>query len=465
MKTRHWTLMAMATLLTACGGGGGGGGTAAPAPSDVGVTVTSGKAIAGKHVTFQAVLTNTGPNAANQVSMSSTLTAGYQADSITCTASGGATCPATTGATLTIATLPVNGSLSFAIAVPLAAGSTGNVSATVTTSTAGDTSATNDSATSSATVAAADSRSGTYQLYSTNGQNYALAIDFDDLTYTVDGNGFTKSATLLASADGSTFQFTDTQAAQGSTLAAGTSFTSNAQLRTATDLVIGGFDFGGGVMPFIAARKFVTDLSQLSGDYDNFQINYSTSGAGDSRIYTSGFSGATMNNCQDNIIYTIENCPSSSVWSYALTIQGADITGVDSVHNDTTELRVVISGQTRFILRASTALNGTGKRFRLGLPNTAGLAGGSFHGVTTLGALESAVVANDVDTVTLTSPTQQASTETIVLNNIQPGPTGIFGGQRSADNAPFFVMQAGPILARVGARTPNVTGFMSIGTP
>jgi len=68
--------------------------------------------------------------------------------------------------------------------------------------------------------------------------------------------------------------------------ASGTVYTvaGNARFRTATDLVVGGFDFGAGVKPFVAGRRFVTSAAELTHTMNVFGLNFPVGGAADSRI-------------------------------------------------------------------------------------------------------------------------------------------------------------------------------------
>jgi uncharacterized repeat protein (TIGR01451 family) len=68
----------------------------------------------GSTVTYSLTLSNAGPDAARNVQLENTLSSGQSMTAMTCTASGGATCP-TTGATMTIPTLPGGGSLTFSV--------------------------------------------------------------------------------------------------------------------------------------------------------------------------------------------------------------------------------------------------------------------------------------------------------------------------------------------------------------
>lgn len=106
------SLMTIAT--TGCGGGGGG---SVAATADVQVT---GKALAQRVVLggvarYAMVVTNAGPDGAQDVAITASVDGGQTLSSVTCTASGGAVCPPTLGASMTVAALPKGGSLSFTL--------------------------------------------------------------------------------------------------------------------------------------------------------------------------------------------------------------------------------------------------------------------------------------------------------------------------------------------------------------
>lgn len=121
--------------LAACGGGGdggGGGGTPPPpatAADRVTVTVTALQPTVGSGGTADIVVTVANPSTEAATNVHTTLGLGsgiVSGGSIICTASGGAVCPANPS-TLTVASLPAQGSLSFQVPALIAPGSRGAI--------------------------------------------------------------------------------------------------------------------------------------------------------------------------------------------------------------------------------------------------------------------------------------------------------------------------------------------------
>ena len=154
----QWRMMAAAAavcLLAACGGGGsdaqepGGSPPASPpAPSASAPTtssanlsiVASGPSLAvagGGSATFEVIVANAGPDAAGNVSASTVLGSGLTQGSMSCVATGGAVCPASPGS-MSVTSLPANGSLHFQLTVLVAEGATGAISSAVSVSADND---------------------------------------------------------------------------------------------------------------------------------------------------------------------------------------------------------------------------------------------------------------------------------------------------------------------------------------
>jgi hypothetical protein len=291
-----------------------------------------------------------------------------------------------------------------------------------------------------------DGRNGTYQVYATNAQVYALTVNFDARTYTMTGNGLNASGSFSADVSGTTF-----------------TIGGNARFRSATDLIVGGFDFGAGVKSFVAARNFVTSASELTHTMNVLGLNHTGVTPTDSRIYQSRFTGGTMQACLDNIIYTVANCPAASVHTYAMSFNGDLITGTDAAHSETITFRVARSGSLLIYLRAGTSSGGS-PGFRIGLPEAAGLPGGTFVGASTLGAWGSAALTNTSYNVTATLASGASATDSATLGGLgASGPTGIRAGNRASDGAGVFVMQGSPLAVLVGARGGPAAGYMEIG--
>jgi uncharacterized repeat protein (TIGR01451 family) len=106
----------------------------------------------GSSVNYSLTISNSGPDAARDVELENTLSSGQSMTAITCTASGGATCPAATGATMTIPSLPSGGSLTFSVTSQLSMQAIVSVSDTLRITSRGDANVGNNVTTASATT-------------------------------------------------------------------------------------------------------------------------------------------------------------------------------------------------------------------------------------------------------------------------------------------------------------------------
>jgi uncharacterized repeat protein (TIGR01451 family) len=102
---------------------------------------------AGSSASYTMTVLNAGPSDAQNVSIQNTLGASQVSGTMSCLASGGAVCPATIGANMTVPRLPAHGSLVFTLPVQVAPGTSGSVSNAMTVSSAGDAVPTNNTAT------------------------------------------------------------------------------------------------------------------------------------------------------------------------------------------------------------------------------------------------------------------------------------------------------------------------------
>lgn len=146
--------LGLALLLGGCGGGSGRSGT------DLAVTGTgpSSTINGGDQAIFQMTVVNQGDYTADNLTIrnvTSQITTASLA--ITCTASGGATCPSATSATMTVSSMPAGGKLVFQISGTSVLGASGNVSDTMSVSSeSSETDSTNNTATASSPVVSND---------------------------------------------------------------------------------------------------------------------------------------------------------------------------------------------------------------------------------------------------------------------------------------------------------------------
>lgn len=93
---------------------------------------------AGSVATYAVSVTNAGPDAAHDVLIANSLNAAQAIGAVSCTASGGATCPASLGASMAVPVLPAQGSLAFTVPATVPAGASGSLVDVVTVTSAGD---------------------------------------------------------------------------------------------------------------------------------------------------------------------------------------------------------------------------------------------------------------------------------------------------------------------------------------
>lgn len=156
MQFRMMLAAAAAAMLAACGGGDSGEttettppGTLPPAAtrSDVSaeVAVVAEPAVAGGMATYTVRIANAGPDVASDVPVQLQVDAAQRLKVVTCAATGGAVCPSTLGAAMSVSTLPSGGQVSFSIATTVSADAAGFIGLTITAQAANDPVGANDS--------------------------------------------------------------------------------------------------------------------------------------------------------------------------------------------------------------------------------------------------------------------------------------------------------------------------------
>ncbi len=120
--------------------------------SDVNIVGSSSATnlLSGSTVPYSFTLTNSGPDSTHELTLENTLSTGQMLVSMTCAASGGATCPAITGATMNVASMPNGGSLTFSLSAQVANDVVVSVNSQLSATLLGDGNITNNQATASA---------------------------------------------------------------------------------------------------------------------------------------------------------------------------------------------------------------------------------------------------------------------------------------------------------------------------
>lgn len=395
---------------------------------------------AGTNALFVARVANPGPGAATNLVITQTLTAGLT-PTITCTAAPGATCPTTLGPVTTVPSLPAGRWLTFTYQVPVPGTTRGDIVSTVQVQADVDADLTNNLAT--VTALAIDARNGTYKAYATDGQLYELTVDFDARQYTMSGNGHTVQKSFTEN-EGE-FSVGDV---------------ATARFRVAQDLLVGGHDFGRGVLPYVAARRFSTSVNELGGVYNvaarNVAIGAST------RPGTARVTGNVLQLCETDLpVVATQNC-GLSLRNYVISLSGDLFTGVETLTGETFSFRLARTGAAAVLLSAGPAFDGS-QQFRIGLRENAGLTWGVVRGATTTG--DWVTITLDANFVQY-SVTGTSTRDNALLRRISnAGPFGMVEGTRTSDGATIYVMQTSPLVVVTGAVGGPADGLLQIALP
>ena len=441
----------LVTTLAACGGGGG---SSDPAPSsNLSVRQTGPTAIvAGTSGTFEAVVTNSGPQAASGVSLSYTVDAGFGAPAFTCVAARGASCPATLGTSMTVATLPSGGSLAFTVTLPVPEAARGAFRVALNATGGNDPDLLDNVAALS--PIAQDPRSGDYAVYATDGARYTLSIDYVARSYRMTGTGVDKSGSFEVAADGT---------AQGT----GTS----RYFRSGPGFVVGGFDFDAGASrPFVAARAFVSAVSALAGEF-NIAGASTSNGSANSSIGATRITGSNYELCADPVITSVARCPTASIRPYTVTRSGEDFVATPAT-GEAFRFRVARVGDADMYLRAEQGTS-NGDVFRLGLqpvavtPATA--VGTTLYGMTSDSGWQTVVSrltggAAQRHSI-VAQPGAARAYSTLTVANVANGPDGLYLGSRASDSASVFTLEHPLMTFVVGARNGAMAGRVGFFVP
>ncbi|MBC7994657.1 MAG: hypothetical protein H7Z15_15615 [Rhizobacter sp.] len=149
MQVRALVSAGALCLLAACGGGDEGDAAPQQTPSGADVSITAAGPVtvmaSGSLTTIEVIVSNAGPATARNVAVAANLGAALTRTAVTCAASGGATCPASP-ASMSVPSLPVNGSLRYVVSAAIASGTRGAVASSITVSADNDSATTNNSA-------------------------------------------------------------------------------------------------------------------------------------------------------------------------------------------------------------------------------------------------------------------------------------------------------------------------------
>jgi uncharacterized repeat protein (TIGR01451 family) len=425
------------------------------ASADLGVSQTASATVAaGSPTTFTATVANPrGQGTATNLVIAWAYTVpstGITFAAPTCVATGGASCPDVLGPSMKVPNLLTGASLIFTFVANTNSTDRGVISNTVSVSADGDSNPNNNSSTTVSSVV--DSRNGTYSVVAADGKPYGLSIDFDAAHYTMSGNGQTGSLSFAPPVNGDYV------------------VSGNARFRLAQDLIVGGHDFGNGVLPFVAARSFVTSVAQIAGSYDLATRNVPVSGTPTTHAGTALVNGNTLSVCQSDTaqVALVRNCDSASLKTYSLTVSGSGFTGISGT-GEIFLFSVVNTGAAKLLLSAGLAPDAS-QQLRIGLVDSAG-------GLTYGPALRGPSTTGDWVTITLTNaspPTYasigSATPDSASLSAINNGgPFSMVTGTSTAFNASLYVMQASPLVVVIGSSgyggSTAASGLLQIALP
>jgi hypothetical protein len=309
-------------------------------------------------------------------------------------------------------------------------------------------------------------RNGQFHVYAANGSRKRLQLDFDTKSYAMmDSLGQATSGTFSEDAmEPGTYIF----ASDRITGAANT-----ARFRITADAVVGSFPFekpwsnpvSYQVMPFVAARAFVTDPAQLDGIYNRFGISRKSDGASDSQILQMQISGGgnLLQMCVDNVIYNVDACPTASKRVYNLTASPDSYwTATNNTDaNDWFGFRIArIGGQPVWLSGGPSNVTPDTHVFRIGLRDSANWPTARFIGAATEPSWGSQVLDTSASVRSFFSPDGVYETLNLPVTGIV-GPTGIRIVNGSGVQK-YFGMQNGTLAVTVGARNPNTQGYILI---
>lgn len=415
--------------------------TLVAAPADLQLAASLAASLPqGEPKTVVVVLSNRGPSTARAATLRYTPSETAVPLTLRCTAAGGASCPTDMAdpTLLALESLPVGGSLRLSYGQATDAMAVGTtIEDAVLVSYAGDPDPSNDEAVVSSLITApADVRNGDYRLYGGDGRQRTLRLDFDAGVLSVDG---------VAHA------FTGPDADGSYDAGAGRRF------RIADDLVVGLDDSDGRLMPYVAARRFVTDLEALGDGTDLVLLGRSEeAGVPASRYAGARWRRDLLEICGEPTPKQVGACAVGAVSAYRLSMRGDLIDATDaSGSGQAFSFRVARAGSELILLRtgASAAL------WQAGLVAVAP-ASRAHVGGTTVGDWGTGTLALAPPQVTFDGP----GADMVDLGADTTGwPQGLLGGVRASDGAAAFAFGSPHLLVMVTARTTPAAGFVFIG--
>jgi uncharacterized repeat protein (TIGR01451 family) len=424
--------------------------------SNLGVsqTAAAAKVAAGSPVSFTARVANPGPGAATnlRIQWSAVVPAGVVFDPPTCTPVGGATCPDTLGADMTVPSLGAGRALIFVFSTTPGSEVRGSIASTVMVSASEDQDTSNNSADASTQVI--DGRSGSYKAFGADGVEYDLAIDFDAGSYTLSGGGGTATRSFTADAAGGGWTVSGAE-----------------RFRVATDLIVGGHDFGNGVLPFVAARRFVGNVAALGGSYVMTSRLIDAAGNATTQPGTAFVSGNTLSFCENPSaqVTTVRLCTTEARRDFVGLVQSGNLYTATAADGESFSFYMANVGAARLLLSTHPAADGA-RRLRLALLDaSAGIAfGPPQQGASTRGDWVTATLSDGIPVLySAIGASTTDSASMVAVTNSGAGPFAMLNGTSTAFNGSIYLIQSFPVQIVIGGPVlfSAASGLMQITLP
>ena len=308
-------------------------------------------------------------------------------------------------------------------------------------------------------------RNAHFHVYAANGSRQRLHLDLGTKSYMViDNLGRVTAGTFIEdAAEPGTYVFQSHRIG---------SLVNTARFRITADAVVGAFPFekpwsdplSHEVVPFIAARAFVTDPAQLDGAYNRFGISRSSNGAADSQILALRISegGTVLEMCFDSTIYAIDACPTVSKRTYAITPSPDSVwTATSTAPADLLQFRMArIGGANVWLSGGYTDAAPNIHVFRVGLRETSDWPETAYIGASTESSWGTNLFSAANSVRTAVAPEGGSADATLSFASIA-GPQGI-RSLNPAGPRKYFAMQNGVLSVVVGTRNLNTAGYFQL---
>ena len=324
-------------------------------------------------LSYVVTLSNAGPDEARDVVWTQTPGIDMPWIGATCSASGGAVCPAQLGEAIKIAHLPKGGSVSLVLNYG------GRVGATTWLNTellfsevraAGDPNAGNDRL----LVRQADApgragMDGVYDLLDYEAHAWRMTVNFQPDSYRelrfknadreflagtpIDNTGFVS----IAVGPGLPEHWYGDQMLQLYNMRG-----------HSQSLIAGSFDFGHGLQPFLVAREWVTDLAELDGhNYTVMGSRMDSAGkAIDAFARAARFTGGALLLCESAAPLALDACPANQIRRYEAAVVGSELELMSST--EVLRMRAVRTSDGPVLVRSERAVGDGGAAFWVGMP-------------------------------------------------------------------------------------------------